>query len=347
MIIRVTPLLTVDNLTTVFDLPTGLFRAVDEVSFDIHPGETVGLVGESGCGKSLTALSIMRLVRPPGRIAGGRVEFGGRDLLTLDQRAMRAVRGARIAMIFQEPAAALNPVFTVGDQIADALRVHGRGGRREAKARAIELLEEVHIAQPAARANDYPHQLSGGMQQRVLIAMAIACQPALVIADEPTTALDVTVQARILDLLREMRSLYGLSLLLIAHDLAVVAQMADRVLVMYSGRIVERGPVQSVFGNPQHPYTRGLLSAERLEALSRLLPADRSVRSAKLSSVACVFHPRCPDRFEPCTVCAPPDLAVGSGHSARCHLLDPRWRGAPGLTREVDEGNRDHGPGPS
>jgi oligopeptide/dipeptide ABC transporter ATP-binding protein len=337
------PLLAVDRLTTVFDLPSGPLRAVDEVSFDIHPGETVALVGESGCGKSLTGLSIMGLVRAPGRIAGGRVLFRGRDLLTLDERAMRAVRGAEIAMIFQEPSTALNPVFTVGDQIADALRVHGRGGRREAKARAIELLKEVQIAQPAARADDYPHQLSGGMRQRVLIAMAIACRPALVIADEPTAALDRTVQARVLDLLQEMKSRFGLSLLLIAHDLAVVAQMADRVLVMYSGRIVEHGPIQSILRNPQHPYTRGLLSAQRLESSSRLPPADRSVRSAVLSSSACVFYPRCPDRFEPCSVHAPSDLVVGSDHGARCHLFDSRWRGEQAPTRETGEGTRDDG----
>src|SRR6202022_283121 len=236
-------LLTVAHLTTVFDTPGGPIAAVDALSFEIRAGETLGLVGESGSGKSVTALSIMRLVQPPGRIASGRLTFKGRDLLALSPSAMRELRGAEIALIFQEPMTALNPVFTIGDQISETLRVHGRGNRREARARAIELLDAVRIPDAAARVADYPHQLSGGMRQRVLIAMAIACNPSLVIADEPTTALDVTIQAQILDLLREMKSAFNLSLLLITHDLGVIAETADRVAVMYAGRIVEHGPV--------------------------------------------------------------------------------------------------------
>src|SRR5471030_2202859 len=235
------PLLRVERLTTVFDTARGPVPAVDDVSFEIRAGETLGLVGESGSGKSVTALSILRLVQPPGRIASGQIFFKGRDLLTLDERAMRSVRGAEIALIFQEPMTALNPVFRVGDQIAETLLVHGRATRREAKVRAIELLRAVRISNPESRVADYPHQLSGGMRQRVLIAMALACQPSLVIADEPTTALDVTIQAEILDLLREMKSALGLSLLLITHDLGVIAETADRVAVMYAGRIVEIG----------------------------------------------------------------------------------------------------------
>ena len=238
------PLLRVDRLTTVFDTARGALPAVDAVSFEIRAGETLGLVGESGSGKSVTALSIMRLVQPPGRIASGGVIFKGRDLLTLGEREMQRVRGAEISLIFQEPMTALNPVFRIGDQIAETLVVHGRATKRDARAKAIDLLRSVRIPHPESRVADYPHQLSGGMRQRVMIAIALSCQPSLVIADEPTTALDVTIQAEILDLLREMKSALGLSLLLITHDFGVVAETADRVAVMYAGRIVETGPVR-------------------------------------------------------------------------------------------------------
>ena len=230
--------------------------AVNDVSFAIGQGETLCLVGESGSGKSLTAFSILRLVPSPGRILGGSIRFGGRDLLALSEDEMCAVRGADIALIFQEPMTALNPVFTVGDQIAESLVVHGRMDWRAARVEAVRLMDAVRIPDAAARARDYPHQLSGGQRQRVLIAMALACKPALVIADEPTTALDVTIQAQILDLLRELQAEHGLALLLITHDLGVVAEMADRVAVMYAGRIVEQGPVDAIFASPQHPYTR-------------------------------------------------------------------------------------------
>ena len=242
--------------------PRGLAApAIDDVSFELDAGETLGLVGESGSGKSVTALSIMRLVQPPGRIVAGAVQFNGCNLLELPERSMREVRGAQISLVFQEPMTALNPVFTVGDQLAEALLVHRRASRAEARELAIELLEAVRIPHAAARIHDYPHQLSGGMRQLVLIAMAIACKPSLLIADEPTTALDVTIQAQILDLLREMKTTLNLALLLITHDLGVVAETADRVAVMYAGRIAEIGPVRDVIKHAQHPYTQGLMGS--------------------------------------------------------------------------------------
>ena len=322
-------LLSVEHLTTVFDTAQGPVAAVDDVSFEIRAGETLGLVGESGSGKSVTALSIMRLVQPPGRIAGGRMVFKGRDLLTLDERTMRSVRGAEVALIFQEPMTALNPVFRVGDQIAETLLVHGRATRREAKAQAVELLRAVRIPDAASRVDDYPHQLSGGMRQRVLIAMSLACQPSLVIADEPTTALDVTIQAEILDLLREMKSALNLSLLLITHDLGVIAETADRVAVMYAGRIVETGPVRAIFREPAHPYTRGLLASmpggrpgRRLRAIEGSVPLLGDLPPG------CAFNPRCPDRFDPCTTAPPGDYPVPPEQSAKCYLHDPRFTSA-------------------
>jgi oligopeptide/dipeptide ABC transporter ATP-binding protein len=290
-------LLVVDHLTTVFDLPGGSVPAVDDVSFEIRPGETLGLVGESGSGKSVTAMSIMRLVQPPGRITGGRVLFQNHDLLSFSQREMQRIRGAAIALIFQEPATAMNPVFTVGDQIAETLIVHGRASRREAHAQAIQLLRSVRIPNPESRVSDYPHQLSGGMRQRVMIAMALACRPALVIADEPTTALDVTIQAQILDLLREMKSAFGLSLLLITHDFGVIAETADRVAVMYAGRIVEEGPAGTLFTQAAHPYAQALAEAfpiigdQASRRAPRGLPGDPP-DPRELPS-GCPFHPRC------------------------------------------------------
>ncbi len=255
------PLLDVQHLTVVFEGSRSNVTAVDDVSFQIAAGETLGLVGESGSGKSVTAFSILRLVPPPGRVAGGRVLFEGRDLLALPEREMRQIRGARISLIFQEPMTALNPVMRVGDQIAEALTVHGQATREQARARAVELLDAVHISDARRRVRDYPHQLSGGMRQRVMIAIALACQPALVIADEPTTALDVTIQAQVLDLLRELRARYNLALLLITHDFGVIAEMADRVAVMYRGAIVEEGAVRQILRSPAHDYTRSLLAA--------------------------------------------------------------------------------------
>jgi oligopeptide/dipeptide ABC transporter ATP-binding protein len=323
------PLLQVGRLTTTFDLPKGPVPAVNDVSFEVRAGETLGLVGESGSGKSVTALSIMRLVQPPGRIASGSIRFKGRELLTLSEAEMRQIRGADIALIFQEPMTALNPVFTIGDQIAETILVHVRATRREAKARAVELLEAVRIPDAAGRVSDYPHQLSGGMRQRVLIAMALACRPSLVIADEPTTALDVTIQAQILELLRDMKSAFNLSLLLITHDLGVIAETADRVAVMYAGRIVEQGPVRAIFRDPRHPYTRGLLASIPGGAGgTRLRTIEGSVPMLGALPDGCAFNPRCPERIEACGCEVPADHLVGDGHTARCHLHADRFDAA-------------------
>jgi peptide/nickel transport system ATP-binding protein len=316
------PLLRVEHLTTVFDLPSGaVVPAVNDVSFEIRQGETLGIVGESGSGKSVTAFSIMRLVQAPGRIADGAITFRGRNLLELSERDMQRVRGAEISLIFQEPMTALNPVFTIGDQLRETLLVHRKATKRDAGPRAIELLQAVRIPDAAARVGDYPHQLSGGMRQRVLIAMALACKPALVIADEPTTALDVTIQAQILDLLREMKTTFNLSLMLITHDLGVIAETADRVAVMYAGRIVEQGAVRDVFHRPQHPYTRGLLaSTPGGPRGSRLRAIEGTVPMLGALPPGCAFNPRCPDKFEACTQSTPDDSVTGDGHTAKCHL---------------------------
>jgi oligopeptide/dipeptide ABC transporter ATP-binding protein len=323
------PLLRVSRLRTVFPLRDGReAAAVDDVSFAIHPGETLGLVGESGSGKSVTALSIVRLVSPPGRIAGGRVELEGRNLLDLDERSMQRIRGRRIGFIFQEPMVALNPVYTVGFQIRETLSVHGLARGAAAKRRAVELLDAVRVPDPARRADEYPHQLSGGLRQRAMIAIALAAEPALVIADEPTTALDVTVQAEILDLLREMRRAFGLSMLLITHDLGVVAETADRVAVMYGGRIVETAAVGDLFASPKHPYTRGLLASipggepgARLNAIPGVVPALGQLPAG------CAFAPRCPDRFDPCDRRPPETTSPGDAREVRCYLYSPAAAG--------------------
>jgi len=332
-------LLSVEHLTTGFDIRRRFVPAVIDVSFELSAGETLCLVGESGSGKSVTALSIMRLVQPPGRIDTGRIIVKDRDLRALSEREMQRVRGAEIGLIFQEPMTALNPVFTIGSQIEETLRVHGRATRRTARQKAIELLDAVSVPDPHLRVRDYPHQLSGGLRQRALIAMALACDPALVIADEPTTALDVTIQAQILDLLRSLRRKLGLALLLITHDLGVVAEMADRVAVMYAGRIVEEAPVAELFANPKHPYTRGLMASipggapgTRLQAIQGSVPPLGELPPG------CSFTPRCPNRFEPCpkahpgtTVFRGAGLAPGSGsrvpdnaprfdHTVKCYL---------------------------
>jgi peptide/nickel transport system ATP-binding protein len=327
------PLLSVERLNTVFDLPSGTAAAVIDVSFHVNAGETLCLVGESGSGKSVTALSILRLVQRPGRIAGGRVIFNGRDLLTLSEREMQRVRGAEVALIFQEPMTALNPVFTIGDQIEETLIVHGAARRRAARQRAIELLGAVSIPEPERRVRDYPHQLSGGLRQRALIAMALACNPSVLIADEPTTALDVTIQAQILDLLRDLKKQFGLALLLITHDLGVVAEMADRVAVMYAGRIVEEAPVRELFHDPRHPYTQGLLaSIPGGSRGSRLAAIQGTVPPLGQLPPGCPFAPRCPKRFEPCDKAVPgvtivedrgPKTADLGSHTTRCYLYSP------------------------
>ena len=314
-------LLSVEGLTTRFDTQAGTVTAVNEVTFQIRQGETLGLVGESGSGKSVTAFSIIRLVQPPGRVTSGRVLFQGRDLMALGEEDLRQVRGAGIGFVFQEPMSALNPVMRIGDHIAEALRVHGLASRTEARSRAIDLLRAVRIVDAEHRVNDYPHQLSGGMRQRVMIAIALACRPPLVIADEPTTALDVTVQAQILDLLRDMQREFGISLLLITHDLGVIAETADRVAIMYAGRIVEQGPVRDIFRSPAHPYTQGLLaSIPGGAAGSRLRAIDGAVPNLSSLPPGCSFAPRCGARMPRCEASFPGVATRGSEHSVRCHL---------------------------
>jgi peptide/nickel transport system ATP-binding protein len=321
-------LLEVTNLQTHFPTRAGLVRAVNGVSFYLDSGELLGLVGESGCGKSITALSIMRLIAPPGKIVGGEINFDGRNLLKLSDAEMRQIRGDDIAMIFQDPMTSLNPVFTVGEQISEALRLHRKLSRKAARAAAIEAMKEVAIPDPARRVDDYPHQLSGGMRQRVMIAMALACDPKLLIADEPTTALDVTIQAQILELLDELRKNRELAVLLITHDLGVVAEVADRVAVMYTGRIVEESPVEELFARPKHPYTEGLLrSVPKLSSANvmkheRLETIDGTVPSPTDLPPACHFAPRCPHRMPRCTEEQIPLYDLEGGVKVRCVLFD-------------------------
>ncbi len=319
------PLLCVEDLHVSFRSASGgrpPVRAVDAVSFEVRPGETLAIVGESGSGKSVTALSVLRLIPEPGRIDAGRILFEGRDLLALDQDGIRSVRGNRIAMIFQEPMSSLNPVLTIGSQVAEPLRLHRGLKRREALEQASALLGSVAIPDAGQRLSDYPHQFSGGMRQRVMIAMALACRPRLLIADEPTTALDVTVQAQILELLKERTREANSALVLITHDLGVVARYADRVAVMYGGRIVESGPAEALYADPRHPYTRGLLRAvprldgdcaERLESIEGQ-PPDLSALPA-----ACAFAPRCPHVRARCLEAPPPLLAAASNRACACY----------------------------
>jgi oligopeptide/dipeptide ABC transporter ATP-binding protein len=323
------PLLTVTDLQTVFDTNDGTARAVDGVSFTVGEGETVGVVGESGCGKSVTALSIMRLIpSPPGRIEGGHIEFDGRDLLALPDEDMRRIRGNDIAMIFQEPMTSLNPVLTVGFQIAEAVRLHRGLSKRAALDEAVRMLELVEMPEPAARAASYPHQLSGGMRQRVMIAMALSCDPRLLIADEPTTALDVTIEAQILDLLASLRARIGMALLLITHDLGVVAEQASRVVVMYAGKVVEEGLVKDVFGDPAHPYTRGLLnSLPRIGDQTRALdPIPGMVPQLTQLPSGCHFRDRCPVSLPECEHTDPELEAFGTCREVAC-IVAARERG--------------------
>ena len=322
------PLLRVRDLKTYFvtDRGAGTARAVDGVSFDLHPGETLGIVGESGCGKTVTSLSILRLIpEPPGHIRpGSYIEFEGRNLLTLAPKELRAIRGNRIAMIFQEPMTSLNPVLTIGDQVAEAAIVHQRLSRRAARARAVEMLRQVGIPDPGSRVDDYPHQLSGGMRQRVMIAMALICHPQILIADEPTTALDVTIQAQILELLQRLQQQLSMAVLLITHDLGVVAGSADRVVVMYAGQVVETAPTPELFASPRHPYTEGLMaSIPRLDRpRERLHSIPGSVPAATAWPAGCRFHPRCPFAWEKCRTEEPPLLDTEiAGHTARCWLV--------------------------
>ncbi len=333
------PVLRFADLRTQFATEDGLVRAVDGVSFSLAAGETVAVVGESGSGKSVTSLSALRLVDPPGRIAGGSIAFRRRDgsvvdLVTADERTMRAIRGNEIAMVFQEPMTSLNPVYTIGNQVAETVRQHERIGRAAARRRSAALLEEVGINDPDRRLAQYPYELSGGMRQRVMIAMALACRPAVLIADEPTTALDVTIQAQILDLLRRLQQQAGgMSVLFITHDMGVVAEIADRVVIMYCGRVVEAGPVRAIFRTPRHPYTRALLGS-----IPRVDRAERAAgRSARLVAIpgtipnpldlppGCPFAPRCEHAVDACRAEEPPLFDVGPDHTARCI----RWQDTP------------------
>jgi oligopeptide/dipeptide ABC transporter ATP-binding protein len=325
------PLLRVRDLKTYFvtDQGGGTARAVDGVSFDLYPGETLGIVGESGCGKTVTSLSILRLIpEPPGHIRpGSLIELEGRHLLTLAPKELRAIRGNEIAMVFQEPMTSLNPVFTIGDQIAEVAIVHQHLSRKAARARAIEMLTLVGMPDPETRVDYYPHQMSGGMRQRAMIAMALVCHPKVLIADEPTTALDVTIQAQILDLLDRLQAELGMAILLIAHDLGVVAGTADRVLVMYAGQVVETAPTTELFARPRHPYTEGLLaSIPRLDTpRGRLKSIPGQVPAATDWPTGCRFHPRCPYAWDRCAAEQPPLLDAGTGepasHMVRCWLL--------------------------
>ena len=314
-------LLQIDGLRTVFDTSDGEAVAVDGVSLEVGEGETIGIVGESGCGKSVTALSVMRLIQsPPGRIAAGRILFDGRDLLELEEPEMRRIRGNDIAMVFQEPMTSLNPVFTVGYQIGEALRLHRGLGKHEAEQEAVRMLELVEIPEPAARASDYPHQLSGGMRQRVMIAMALSCEPRLLIADEPTTALDVTIQAQVLDLLTSLKQKMGMAVMLITHDLGVVAEQAQRMIVMYAGRVVEEGPVDRVLADPMHPYTRGLLASQPVfgEAGAHLDTIRGMVPRLTELPAGCRFRDRCDLAEERCAREDPSLEPCGEGRRAAC-----------------------------
>jgi oligopeptide/dipeptide ABC transporter ATP-binding protein len=327
-----TPLLAVRDLRTYFvtERGGGIARAVDGVSFDLYPGETLGIVGESGCGKTVTSLSILRLIpQPPGYIRPESViEFAGRNLLALPAPELRAIRGNRIAMVFQEPMTALNPVLRIGDQVAEAAVVHQGLSGRAARARAVEMLRLVGIPDPEDRYDQYPHQLSGGMRQRAMIAMALICHPQILIADEPTTALDVTIQAQILELLERLQAELGMAVMLITHDLGVVAGTADRVVVMYAGQVVETAPTDELFARPAHPYTDGLLaSIPRLDTpRERLHTIPGQVPAATKWPAGCRFHPRCPHAWERCAAEAPPLLDVRPGHQARCWLVEEPGR---------------------
>ncbi len=314
-------LLEIHNLSVVFDTEFGLAKAVDNLSISVRDGSVLGIVGESGCGKSVTSLAILRLIPPPGHVVSGKIVFDGTDLLTLPEDKMRSIRGNRIALIPQDPMTSLNPVYTVGQQIMEAIELHQKVDKHEARKRAIEVLEQVRIPQPATRIDDYPHQFSGGMRQRAMIAMALSCNPRLLIADEPTTALDVTVQAQILDLMREIQKERGMSIILITHDLGVVAEMCDDVAVMYAGSVVEHSNVRDLFKNPKMPYTMGLLNSVPRPGAVRLQSIEGQPPSLINLPDACRFAPRCHLREAKCLVGVPPLEEKRENHYARCVVI--------------------------
>ncbi len=314
-------LLEVHGLTTAFATGRGEVTAIEDITFSLDQGEVLGIVGESGSGKSVTALTIMGLLpQPPARIAAGEIRFAGNDLTHLSDARMQKIRGPGIAMVFQEPMTSLNPVFTIGDQVMETIRAHERIGTAALHARTLEMLERVGIPSAARRLNDYPHQLSGGQRQRVMLAMALACRPRLLIADEPTTALDVTIQAQILDLLLDLRDEFGMAVIVITHNMGVVAETADRVLVMYAGRIVEEAPVAALFDRPLHPYTRGLLACVPSldDDRERLLAIPGSLPDPARRPPGCRFAPRCPHAVPACTAAVPAPFAAAPGHTAAC-----------------------------
>jgi len=316
-------LLSVHNLKTYFYTDEGVVKAVDGLNYELHQGETLGIVGESGCGKSVHALSVMRLIpTPPGKVVEGDILFQGTNLLKLPEAEMRKIRGNRIAMIFQEPMTSLNPVLTIGEQIAEAVMLHQRLSKKDAWDRAVEMLEKVKIPLARERVRDYPHQFSGGMRQRVMIAMALSCNPSILMADEPTTALDVTIQAQILDLMRELQKEFNMAIILITHNLGVVAEMADNVVVMYAGRPVEHASVHDTFRDPRHPYTWGLLHSipKLYERKERLIPIEGQPPSLIDLPPGCTFAPRCPFAMEVCVKADPPEYPVTDDHYARCYL---------------------------
>jgi peptide/nickel transport system ATP-binding protein/oligopeptide transport system ATP-binding protein len=321
------PLLKVQQLKTYFFTFEGVAKAVDDVSFHLNRAEVLGIVGESGCGKSVTAQSIMRLIpEPPGRIVNGRILFDGTDICRLSMQQMRPIRGNRISMIFQEPMTSLNPVFTIGDQISEMFMLHEKLSRHQSRERSIEMLRRVQIPAPEKRVREYPHQLSGGMRQRAMIAMALACNPEILIADEPTTALDVTIQAQILDLMMQLREDFDTAIIMITHDLGVIAEIAQRIVVMYAGKVVEEGDTVEIFENPAHPYTRGLLRSipklgerarqgrKRLQEISGIVPSLYDLPAG------CSFYPRCPEALDACREAIPSMVALEGGHRTRCLL---------------------------
>jgi oligopeptide/dipeptide ABC transporter ATP-binding protein len=321
---RVSPLLQVSHLRTSFFTDKGEIRAVDDVSFSIQAGQTLALVGESGCGKSVAALSIMRLIASPGRVVGGAVYFKGKNLLELQEKDMRRIRGKSIGMVFQEPMTSLNPVMSIGDQVGEVLKIHTTLSERELRKEVVGLLGKVRISAPERRIDQYPHEMSGGMKQRVMIAMALACQPDLLIADEPTTALDVTIQAQVLDLLADLQKEMGMAILLITHNLGVVAQFAQDVIVMYASKIAERAPVKELFRNPTHPYTRMLLNSlpRPGERRARLEAIPGTVPSPLQYPPGCHFSSRCPEVMDHCPLQPPPTVQVGDSHETVCWLYD-------------------------